>query len=183
MRYITGGTNLIDIELILKKSQITAGMTVADFGCGSTGHLVFPLASIVGIGGRVYAVDILKNILETINRKARQENLGTIKTIWSDIEVFGATDIEQNSLDVCFLINTLYITRKKNEVIRELARLLKKGGRIIFVEWKNSFSPFGPPNESRVNIELIKDLASNNSLKFEEEFFVGQYHYGLIFEK
>jgi len=183
MRYITGGTNLIDIELILKKSKIASGATVADLGCGSAGHLVFPIASIVGINGKVYAVDILKNILETVNRKAKQENFKNVKTVWSDIEVFGATDIEQNSIDTIFVVNTFYITKKKNEVMREIVRLLKKSGRVVFVDWKNSFSPFGPPSELRVSIDLLKDLAKNNGLKFDEEFFVGQYHYGLIFEK
>ena len=52
----------------------------------------------------MFAVDILKTALETIERKRKQENSANIKTIWSNLEVFQATKIDSESLDVAFLI-------------------------------------------------------------------------------
>lgn len=173
----------MDANLILKKAQVGDKMKVADLGCGSTGHFVFPPAKLVGKNGKVYAVDILKTVLENIKRRAKQEALDNIETVWTNLEVFGATKIEAGSLDVAMLINTLYQSNKRVEILRESIRMLKKGGKMVVVEWKNIFSPFGPPNEERVKMEPLKIGAGKMGLRLEEEFEAGPYHYGLIFVK
>ncbi len=183
MLKITGGNALLDVNIILSKAGVGEKMKVADLGCGASGHFIFPAASMVGDRGVVYAVDILKTVLETINRKIKQDNINNIKTVWSNLEIFGATKIESGSLDIAFLIDTLYQSHKRVEILRETMRLLKRAGKIILVEWKNIALPFGPPSEERVKIDLIKVGSQKLGLKLEEEFFAGQYHYGLIFIK
>ena len=91
--------------------------------------------------------------------------------------------IESSSLDTAFLINTLSQSHKRVEILREAIRLLKKDGKLIVVEWKNTALPLGPPPEERVRIDNMKMAAQKLGLKLEEEFFAGQYHYGLIFVK
>lgn len=176
-------STLLDVDLILDKANIGDQMKVADLGCGTSGHFVFGPAKRVGKKGKVYAIDILKPILETINRRVRQENFTNIETVWSNLEVLGATKIEVNSLDVGLLVNTLYQSHKRVEIIRESLRLIKKGGLLVIVEWKNIALPFGPPPEERVNKEQIKLVLGKMGLKLEEEFDAGQYHYGLVFIK
>ena len=117
---------MIDANLILTKARVEEKTKVADLGCGSSGHFVFPSAKLVGKKGIVYAVDILRTTLETVNKRARIENLANIKTVWSNLEIFGATKIEAGSLDVGLLINTLYQSHKRAEILRESIRLLKK---------------------------------------------------------
>ena len=183
MYSITGGNILLDVKIILSRIHVHENMKVADLGCGSSGHFVFPIANLIGKSGTVYAVDILKTILETIDRKIKQENIKNIKTIWSDLEIFGATKIETSSLDVVFLINTLYQSKNRINIIRETIRLLKKGGLVIIVEWKNSSLPFGPPAKERVTEDSLKIVCQRLGLKLEEEFIPGQYHFGLSFTK
>lgn len=178
-----GGNTLIDANLILAKSQISEKMKVADLGCGSSGHFVFPAAKAVGKKGVVYAVDILRTVLETINKRARIENLANIKTVWTNLEIFGAAKIESGSLDVAMLINTLYQSRKRAEILRETIRMIKKNGKLVVVEWKNIAAPFGPPAEERVNKDLLDNAAKKLGLREELEFEAGQYHYGLIYVK
>lgn len=182
-KIITGGNALVDASLVLNKAQVGDKMKVADLGCGASGHFVFPAAKRVGKSGVVYAVDILKTVLDGINRRIRQENFENIKTIWTDLEIFGATKIESGSLDVAMLLNTLYLSHKRGEMLREAIRMLKRGGKLIVVEWRNIFSPFGPPSEERVQIDLLKNAALKLGLNLEEEFDAGQYHYGIVFEK
>ncbi|MFA6989285.1 MAG: class I SAM-dependent methyltransferase, partial [Candidatus Gastranaerophilaceae bacterium] len=140
-------SNLIDINLILKAVYVSERMKVADLGCGSSGFLSFVLARAVGKSGVVYAVDILRPKLETLERKIKQENCKNIITIWSNLEIFNATKIEAGSLDAVFLVNTLYQSTKKEEILRESVRLLKKGAKAVVIEWKNISIPFGPPSE------------------------------------
>ena len=179
----TGGNALLDVNFILSKAQINENMKVADLGCGASGHFVFPAAKIVGKRGKVYAADILKTVLETINKRIKQENLENIETVWSNLEIFKATKIESGSLDVALLINTLYQSHKRVEILREAIRMLKKGGRLMVVEWKNVSSPFGPPPEERVKIDLLKTGAKKLGLEIEDEFEAGQYHFGALFIK
>jgi len=175
--------NFLDIDFILNKVKIKEKMKVADFGCGSGGHFVFPVASMVGVDGVVYAVDILKTVLEVVKRRARQENYLNIKIIWSNLEVFGATKIKAGTVDIGILANTLYLSTKRIEIIREVVRMLKKGGKLVIIEWKTVSLPFGPTLEDRVDDEYIKNIAKKNGLNLDEEFYAGQYHYGLIFSK
>jgi len=179
----TGGGTLLDVNFLLEKAQIKERMKVADLGCGTTGHFVFPASKIVGTRGIVYAVDILKPSLESIARRAKQENIKNILTVWSDLEIYQATKIETESLDVGLLINTLFHSQKRAEIIRESTRMLKKGGRLLVVEWEDTSSPFGPPPEKRVKIEALKRVAEKLGLKEEEEFNAGEYHYGVLFTK
>jgi ubiquinone/menaquinone biosynthesis C-methylase UbiE len=184
MNRLTGGNVLIDPQLIIKKAGISDKMKVADLGCGSLGHFVFPTAKVVGKKGKMYAVDILKTILENIQKRARQDGLDNIiETVWTDLEIFGATKIESGSLDVAMLINTLYQSHKRVEILRESIRMVKKDGKLLVVEWENIATPLGPPAEERVKSESLIAAAPKLGLKLEEGFEAGQYHYGLIFTK
>ena len=183
MYKITGGNALLDVNLVLTKANVGDSMKVADLGCGSSGHFIFPTAHLVGHDGVVYAVDIMKIALENIERRRKQENLSNVKTVWSNLEIFNATRIESGSLDIALLVNTLYQSHKRKEIIREAVRMLKKGGKLVIIDWKNTSSPFGPPAEERVDLNALKEGAGHFGLNIEEEFFAGHYHYGLIFTK
>jgi ubiquinone/menaquinone biosynthesis C-methylase UbiE len=179
----TGGSALLDVNFIMEKAKIKERMKVADLGSGTTGHFVFPAAKIVGSHGLVYAVDIIKPYLESIARQARQENIANIKTVWTDLEVYRATKIETESIDVALLVNTLFHSQKRAEILRESARLIKRGGRLLVVEWEETSLPFGPPPEKRVKVDQLIKVAEKLGLKVEEVFDAGEYHYGVLFVK
>lgn len=180
---ITGGNKLIDPVMVLQKAGLQEKMQVADLGCGAVGHYVFPAARMVGKDGRVYAVDIIKSVLENIEKRANLENLGNIITVWSDLERYGATKIVSNSLDADFLLNTLFQTKDRAGVLKEAARLLKVGGKLVVVDWLLTDAPFGPPVEGRVNHSLVEAEADKLGLRLMSRFSAGKYHYGLVFEK
>jgi ubiquinone/menaquinone biosynthesis C-methylase UbiE len=183
MLKITGGNTLVDANLILHKANIGQAMHVADLGCGNTGYFVFLAAKIVGRHGKVYAVDIQKTVLASVTRRVKQENADNVETVWSNLEIFNAAKIESGSLDAALLINTLYQSHKRPEIIRETVRMLKKGGRLVIVEWKNLALPFGPPPSERVNQRNLIIAAPKLGLELEDEFTAGQCHYGLVFVK
>ena len=183
MAELTGGNTLLDVKLILQKGQVADRQKIAHLGCGASGHFVFPSAIITGKIGVVYAVDILKTVLDRIERQAFQENMTNIKTVWSDLEIFGATQIENSCLDAAFLVNVLYESSKRAEILRESIRLLKKDARLIVVEWKSIATPFGPPIEKRVRKDLLEVAGKKLGLHLLEDFEAGPYHFGLVFVK
>lgn len=174
---------LFDIDGILSKIGVDERQHVAELGCGNFGFFVFPLARLVGRQGKVYAVDILKPTLEEITKEAKKNNLPQVVPVWSNLEIFKAANIETNSLDSALLVNVLHQSEKKAEILREAVRLLKRGGRLLVIEWKNMDLPLGPSPERRVNLETLKLAIPKIGLDIAEEFEAGPYHYGLILIK
>lgn len=180
---IYSGTELIDPFKLLKTVGLKEGDHAADLGCGSLGHIIFPTAEIVGMGGIAYAVDIQKEVLERVEKTAKQNGVMNLKTIWSDIDVFGAATIKAGSLDVTLLVNNLFLSRNKQELVREMARLTKIGGKTVVVEWSLNKSPLGPPAEQRIGPDDAKKIFSSPLFELSSEFEAGPYHYGLLYKR
>lgn len=177
------GVTLIDPKYVLAKSGLSAGMRVADFGCGRTGHFVFPAARVVGDTGVVYAVDIMKEILESIRSRSRSEGFDNVQTIWSDIEQVGKTPIPEQSLDICFFMNVLFQLKNRQASLSEAARLLKTSGELIVVDWAKKLGNLGPTEETMLNSAMIVGLAQQVGFKEVDNFAAGDYHYCHIFRK
>lgn len=170
---------------VLSKIGLDAGMAVGDLGCGNLGYFSLISAKRVGKSGVVYAVDILKPSLESVANIARQNGLDNIKTVWSNLELLGATRIPEGTLDIVFLHNVLFQSKKKDLILKESQRLLKVGGKLMVIDWLKAQTPngFGPPEAVRPDPEEIKKIGQKISLRLLEEFTAGPYHFGLIFIK
>ncbi len=172
------GNHLIDPQFILERSQIHEGQHIADIGCGATGHIVFQASKLIGDRGIVYAVDILKNALQVVSKRARLENLTNIHTVWSDFEKKGGLLIPENSLDTAFMISSLFHSVHIDEVLLEVARVLKPKSRIVIVDWVDTKLSIAP--KKLLDFEQVRIWAQKNNFIVQEEFEVGKYHKGLI---
>lgn len=170
-------------EEIFKRLGIKEGDRVAHLGCGGAAQFVVPAAKLVGKESILYAVDILKPVLEATISKARLEGVYNIKAVWSDLEVYGATRIPAESLDSAFLINILYESKNQLEIIKEAARLIKPNGKLLIVDWSQKPGPIGPSLQARTNQKKVEEMLRENNLKIIDQFQAGTYHYGLIAEK
>ena len=177
------GNRLIDPHLLFAKAHLRPKMHVADFGCGRTGHLVFPAAPIVGEQGIIYAVDILKDVLDEITKRARLDGILNIHPVWSDIERLGGAAIPAKSLDLVFLVNILYHAKNLQLMLDEASRLLKNKARLLIVDWTAHALPFGPDKSAIVDFKKVKAWGQEHGFIVQEEFAAGQYHQGLVLYK
>ena len=177
------GNELVDPYQLFDKVQMRAGMRVADFGCGRTGHIVLPAAPILGDRGIVYAVDVMKDVLAEINKRAAENNLTNIHTVWSDIERVGTTAVPENSLDIVFVVNTLWHVSNRHGLLEEARRLLKDKARVVVVDWMESSLPFAAPEDRLVNFDEIARWSELHGFVVQEAFEVGRHHGGLILFK
>ena len=177
------GAALIDPKDIFTKISLGQGMRIADLGCGRTGHLVFPSAKIVGEKGIVYAVEIMKDILEGIKKQASFENFHNVQTIWADIEKYGFIPIPHDSLDACFMVNVLFLLDNKKEAMREAQRLLKSGGYLVVADWEKKIGPLGPEKEKMISAEEVKKIAISLGFKVIDKISPSDYHYAVILKK
>ncbi len=183
MAFIPSTSELIDASNLLVQGGIQEGMKVADLGCGSTGHFVFPAAEMVGKNGTVYAIDIQKSVLDAIESRKKLEGIENVKSVRSDIERRGATKIDDGSLNLVLLINNLFLAKQKNELAEEVIRMMAPGAKLIIADWKMTRAPFGPAVNERTPVEEAKRVFTTAGLTLEKEFEAGQYHYGLVFRR
>lgn len=174
---------LIDAELLFKRAQLQPGMHIADLGCGRVGHIVFPAAALVGERGIVYAVDVMKDILENIRKRAAEENFLAVQTVWANLEMVGHTAIPARGLDAAFIINVLNQSDNRHAILEEARRLLKDKARLVIADWSKRGLPFAPPAERYVDFQDIKNWSRLHGFVVQEEFDMGPYHHGLVLFK
>lgn len=166
-------------EQALKQLDLKEEMTAADFGSGSGGWAI-PLAKILK-EGKVFAIDILEEPLSALKGKAEILNVSNIETIRSNIEKDNGSKLEDNSVDLALITSLLFQAEKKEQVFKEAKRILKKGGKVLVVDWKPD-SSLGP-KEGKILPEEVKNIAKKIGFVAEREIAAGAYHYGLIFIK
>ena len=179
---LPSASELLNPVNLLTEAGIRSGMTVADFGCGTLGHFVFAASKLVGESGKVFAVDIMKSVLAGVVSRMKLENVVNIETVWGDIESMNGVKIPDGTLDIALLVNNMFLAKQKDMLVKETARTVKKGGKLVLVDWKPS-GTVGPDPASRVDAETSKKLALDAGLTLEKEFVPGPYHYGYIFVK
>jgi len=162
---------------VLKRLRLRKDIVAADFGSGSGGWAI-PLAKILE-EGKVYAVDILEEPLSALRAKVKIEKLFNIEARKADVEK-GVT-LLSNSCDLVLMTNLLFECENKKQVLEEGKRILKKGGKILVVDWIKD-NPLTPEIEW-VDFDKIKEAAKGLDLKVEKEFEAGLYHQGLILAK
>ncbi|MFH1610503.1 MAG: methyltransferase domain-containing protein [Patescibacteria group bacterium] len=181
---VPGGNGLLNPQQILKENlNIPSGSYVGDFGCGGAGYFVMQTARIVGENGLVYAVDIQKTVLSNIESQAKELKLDNIKIIWSNLEKYGACRVNNESLDYGLIINVLFQNKDKPAVLKEVARMVKKDGKVLVVDWKEGRFPLGPEPNNKIAPKELMDMSQEIGLVFDKQFEAGQYHYGMIFIK
>jgi len=174
------GNNLIDPMQLLDKAQVHEGMHIADLGCGRTGHVVFPGSKVVGERGIVYAVDILKDVLENIDRRAAMQAIHNVHTVWADIEHPASLSIAPKTLNVAFLINLLYHFDDYDTALAEAARVLTEKSRMVIVDWQKKLANLGPQDTQLVDFDRVISWGRNNGFVIQEDFSAGGHHRGVV---
>jgi len=177
------GNELINPFKVLERAGLRKGFHVADLGCGSLGHFVFPAAQLTGGEGKVYAIDIDKIALKAVERSAKHDQFWNVVPVWSDIDVVNAARIPSQSIDLTIVANNLYLSANRPGMVSEAIRLTKPGGRILVIEWKPIKTLIGPPVENRMSIEDAMHYFDVAGLHFIERFDAGDSHYAIVYAK
>lgn len=154
---------------------------VADLGAG-IGAYSIPIAKRLH-AGKVYAIDINQNLFPHITERAKALNLRNVEVLQGDIEQMNGTNLSNASVDAAILINTLFQSENRNSVLHEAKRILKPGGKILFIDWAGSFGNMGPREEDVISREEAERLFKKAGFIFKSNVCAGDYHYGAIFER
>jgi len=172
-------SNFAHPETNVAAMHIDPGMKVADFGAGS-GAYVLAAARAVGRTGRVYAVDVQKDLLTRIQHNALREKIDWVDIIWGDFETPGGTKIKDNSIDLVILSNVLFQLDHAPRAFAEALRVLKQGGRLAVIDWMDSFGGMGPQAKRVVPKDKALEYAQSAGFTLLREFPAGAHHYGIL---
>jgi|SRR3989344_837194 len=169
-------------EKILIQFGLAESLHVADFGAGA-GYYAMLISEKVGKTGKVYAIDIRKELLERLANMAEKEGRDNIEIICGNVEKEGDTSLPDASVDAVVIANTLFAMEDRAGAAKEAKRILKKKGRVLLVEWADSFAGMGPHRDHVVKKEEAEKIFTDAGFSFERELEAGDHHYGLVFRK
>ena len=161
----------------LNKLGLNDGMKVVDLGAGS-GFYSFEAAKRVGASGRVYAIDVQKDLLERLRSVGAAQGLRNIEVIWGNAEKIGGTKLREAIADRVIASDVLFQIEKPDDFVLEIKRVLKPGGKVLLVDW-SGVTPLSP--KTVVPEMKARTLFEKAGFKFDQSFEAGDHHYGLVF--
>ena len=116
------------IELL----KLKEGMVVADVGAGS-GYHSFRMSEKVGPKGKVLAVDIQKEMLDAIRKKAKEKNITNVEPV---LGTENDPKLPEGKVDLILLVDVYHEFAQPYEMTQAMVKALKPGGRLVFVEFR-----------------------------------------------
>jgi ubiquinone/menaquinone biosynthesis C-methylase UbiE len=165
-------------DLIWDKAGLKDPSVVVDIGAG-TGF--FALRFIRKMEkGRVYACDISDEMLSWMEGNLPQESKGRVIPVKMKESTVPLPDAVA---DLVYMIDLHHELEQPDRILGEALRLLKRGGKLLVIDWKKEQTPEGPPLEIRVTEETIASQMRNAGFKKIIKYAVLPYHHFLVGEK
>ncbi|MBM3272272.1 methyltransferase domain-containing protein [Candidatus Kaiserbacteria bacterium] len=158
---------------------IEPGMTVVDFGAGS-GAYVRAFAEALGEDGQVIAVDVQRDLLRRIHNDAVHRHHRHVRTIWGDLERPGGSKLADDVADLVLISNLLFQVEEKQTVLDEAFRILRPGGRVVVIDWSDSFGGLGPRTADIVTREAGLQMLGAAGFVSSQPFMAGAHHWGVM---
>lgn len=115
---------------IIRNLNLKAGSNVADIGCHE-GYMTIKLSAVVGLKGKVFAVDIDQTKLDKLQTHLTQRKINNVAL------VKGSEDdpkLPVNSLDAVVILDTYHEMDDHDEILQHIKSALKPGGRLVICE-------------------------------------------------
>ncbi len=165
---------------LLPPLEIKEGQAVCDFGAGSGFHTI-KLARLVGPKGKVYAVDIQKEMIELISKRMKKEKLDNIEPVLCKEK---DPKLPAAGVDMILMVDVYHELTYPYEVTVELAKALKPGGRLVFVEYRLEDPKVRILEVHRMSLaQVMKEMAPHKEMKHQKTLDHLPWQHVIIFEK
>ncbi|OAI48148.1 methyltransferase type 11 [Planctomycetaceae bacterium SCGC AG-212-F19] len=159
--------------------KLQPGDVVADVGAGS-GTITFPMSDKVGAKGKIYAVDIQKELLDLIRARAKAKKI-------TNIEVVQGTEKDPkllaNSIDLILLVDVYHEFAYPFEMTEGMVKALKPGGRLVFVEFRLEDPKVPIKLVHKMSQVQVKKEMEPHPLKWAETIDILPWQHIIIFKK
>ncbi len=144
---------MLKVSDFFNELRLRRDSQIADFGCG-VGENSKILSELVP-DGKIFSIDVHKDLLEhletdILREKKKQEKANLENTeghivdkilyqnivpVWGDVEELEGTRLRDDSVDIILISNVFFMLQHKKVCIMEMKRVLKKYGKILFIDW------------------------------------------------
>ena len=159
--------------------KLKEGDVVADIGIG-TGYIARKISPKIGETGTIYGVEIQQEMLDILAEKMAAEGITNIKGVLGTI-----TDpkLPPNSVDLAIMVDVYHEFSHPYEMMQNICRGLKTGGRVVFVEYRAE-DPSVPIKRlhKMSELQVIKE-ATPHPLSWIETLDDLPWQHVIIFEK
>jgi 2-polyprenyl-3-methyl-5-hydroxy-6-metoxy-1,4-benzoquinol methylase len=170
--------NAMKIAEMIGALKIKPGQVVADVGAGS-GLLSGPLALATGASGVLYAVDIDKDLLAHISKRAADQKIANIRTVLGE---FTSPKLPV-PVDLAFMNDVLHHVEDRAVYLKSLASYLKPGGRLAIVDFIPEASPHRTQPELTVSEAQAEGWLRAAGLTLAEKVKLFDDRFYIIYEK
>lgn len=164
-------------EELIRLLELHPDSEVADIGAG-TGYFALPIAEVLETG-TVYAVDLQEEMLDRLRAKLDQAPpRGSVRLFQGDA---AATGLPASSVDRVLMANLWHELDDQPAALREAARILRPGGRLLILDWRPDMpSPPGPPSDHRIPAEVTAATVDAAAWQVLGREPFGKFHYVVI---
>jgi len=173
---------LINPNILTDTLPVKPGSVVLDLACGKGAYSIF-LSEIVGEQGLVYAVDLWKEGLLTLEQEIENKNITNIMTILGDATK--EIDVDEYHVDLCLMSTVLHDFEEADQtdaVLKQVKPLLKPNGCLAVIEFKKVEGPPGPPIKIRLSENEVNKIVSGYNFKKIKTVDVGDFNYMMTFQ-
>ncbi len=163
---------------LLQVLNLNPSAVVADIGAG-TGFLTFRLARILP-SGRVLAVEVQSELLDTVRVRMQRENLRNIQPVLGTPE---DPKLPPGSVDLALIVSSYHEFSHPKEMLDNIFRGLKDGGRIVIVEYRGEDSTIPATDIHRMSEEQIRQEVEASGYGWRETIDVLPQQHIVVFEK
>ena len=158
-------------KAILDACELKPGMDVADVGAGSGVHARL-FAEKVLPSGKVYAVDIVQEFLDHIEKTCRENEIKNVQCVLGSDT---SSNLEPSSVDVVFSCDTYHHFEYPFEMMASIHKALRPDGRFIIIDFKDKSGHVRA--DSKTVIEEIKRAGFRliDSKDFSQMFFIARF--------
>jgi ubiquinone/menaquinone biosynthesis C-methylase UbiE len=171
---------LVDVKKTFDILALTEGLTFLDLACGA-GKYALRASQFLGSQGLVYAVDLWEDGIDQLRKRAVAEGAENVRAMVADAG--SRIPVEDFSVDVCFVASVLHDfveAGTSGDVLREVRRVVKPGGRLAVIEFKKIDGPPGPPVSVRLSPEDVEARVASFGFVLERVVEVGPYCYLMV---
>ncbi len=163
-------------EKILADVGLRSSMVFVDVGSGD-GFFTMLAAQVVGVDGKVYAVDADASAIERLKQKAAKKGLANVKAVVASAE---ETVFCEACADSVFYSIVLHDFRDPAKVLQNARRMLKPSGIVVDLDWKKKQMAFGPPVQIRFSEEQASAMMEKAGFVVRSVRDIGPYHYLVV---
>lgn len=164
---------MLPVDRVLAEIALREDDILADIGCG-IGYFSIPVAQLIGSKGMVYALDVKNEMIEEVERRAKENDLDNIRTVITDEYDL---KLEDKSVSYAFICTVLHEIEDRIRFINETKRILNNSGKIAVVEWIKEAGDWGPPVNHRVASSDIEYELKECGFKEISYVKISQYFY------